>query len=305
MEPYVKEIRGFIGDVFLTLPLIITGFIFFLGTLTSNIGLLYLFVGHIILVPALTFLANAGGSAWFDKDAFSVVRLFKWFFSILTIFFTNMYGQNLDFNNWWWYIILLFVPFFGQFALHHQNNDKPVFWFFNVLGWFMTPDPLSRASPSCDIMPGGSDLGYLESMPSKWITHIVFFFGFIFANSYAIFNEPSPTITDNNNPEQRASRQAVLDKRVANRKNVSMGILVFGVFMLLFFLSIRYYTTPCEAGFLYSLIPCLIIGITGVSWFNILYTRCGVRPTDVLGIVQGMISPNMADNPIVCVGSKE
>ena len=46
------------GDAFITLPLLIIGFIFFLGTLTSNIGLLYLFLGHLGIVPALEFLGN-------------------------------------------------------------------------------------------------------------------------------------------------------------------------------------------------------------------------------------------------------
>jgi hypothetical protein len=213
-----------------------------------------------------------------------------------------MYGFGLDLKNWWWYIIFLITPFVGQFALHHQNNEKPVFWFFNVIGWFLKPDPSSRASPTCDIIPGGTDLGYLENMPSKWITHIVFFFGFIFSNTYAIFNEPAPTITDDNSPE-RESRQAILDQRVANRKTIAIGVIVSASFFLLRLLSIRFATTPCESGFLYSLIPMVLIGLTGAAWFNILYKSCGVRPADVLGIVPGMISPNMADNPIVCVGS--
>lgn len=303
MEPYIKEIRNFVGDTFLALPLIITGFIFFLGTLTSNIGLLYLFVGHAILVPALTFLANAGGSAWFDNDTFSIIRLFKWFFSILSVFYTNMYGFDLDIANGWWYIIFLIMPFLGQFVLHHQNNDKPVLWFFNIIGWFSSPNPMARASTSCDIMPNGSDLGYLENAPSKWVTHIAFFFGFIFSNTAAILNAPAPVITDDNDPDQRASRQATLDQRVANRKALAVTIIVSSVVLLILFMAVRYYSTPCEAGFIYSLIPTCIIGLTGAAWFNILYNSCGVRPADVLGIVQGMISPNMSDNPIVCVGS--
>jgi hypothetical protein len=35
------------------------GLLFFLATLTSNIGMLYLLLGQIFIVPALSFAANA------------------------------------------------------------------------------------------------------------------------------------------------------------------------------------------------------------------------------------------------------
>jgi hypothetical protein len=78
-----------------------------------------------------------------------------------------------------------------------------------------------------------------------------------------------------------------------------MAALLFVFAILVFF---RYVRTPCESGLLYSLIPLIIIGLTGASWFKYV-ASCGVRPADVLGIVQGMISPDLIDNPIVCLGS--
>jgi hypothetical protein len=55
---------------------------------------------------------------------------------------------------------------------------------------------------------------------------------------------------------------------------------------------------------LYSLVPLIVIGLTGASWFTVVHTKCGVRPADVLGLVQGMISPDLIDNPVVCMGSE-
>ena len=302
MEEYIKSTRDFTSDVFLTLPIIIVGFVFFIGTLTSNVGMLYLFVGHAILVPSLSFLANVKGSAWFENDSFSMLKLFRWLFSVSSVFFTLLYGFRLDVGNWLWYIPVM-IPFVGQFIMHHLQKDKSVFWFFNIAAWFTTPNDITRAAATCDLLPGGSELKYPEISPSKWVTHIAFFFGFIFSNAAAIYNQPSPIVRSGSDEADTAARQAKVNERVGNRKVLSAGIMTSSIIILLITLGLRYWRTPCEAGFLYSLIPSIIIATTGACWFNILYYMCGVKPTDVLGIVQGMISPDMADNPIVCLGS--
>ena len=52
------SLRNSLGDAFITLPLLLLGFIFLFGTLTSNTGLLLLFIGQAVLVPILGFLGN-------------------------------------------------------------------------------------------------------------------------------------------------------------------------------------------------------------------------------------------------------
>jgi len=58
----VVSLRNSFGDAFITLPLLLLGFIFLFGTLTSNTGLLLLFIGQAVLVPILGFFANYDGS---------------------------------------------------------------------------------------------------------------------------------------------------------------------------------------------------------------------------------------------------
>ena len=55
------SLRDSFGDAFITLPLLLLGFIFLFGTLTSNTGLLLLFIGQVVLVPILGFLGNSKG----------------------------------------------------------------------------------------------------------------------------------------------------------------------------------------------------------------------------------------------------
>jgi hypothetical protein len=43
--------------------------------------------------------------------------------------------------------------------------------------------------------------------------------------------------------------------------------------------------------------------VLGSCFFYITYKLCGVRPTDILGIVQGMAPSKLVDNPIVCIAS--
>ena len=74
------------------------------------------------------------------------------------------------------------------------------------------------------------------------------------------------------------------------------------MFVLICLLYLRL-QTPCEDSIGNVAVPILITFFLGYGWFYIIYKECGVRPTDVLGIVQGFVSPDMIDNPIVCVGS--
>jgi hypothetical protein len=45
---------------------------------------------------------------------------------------------------------------------------------------------------------------------------------------------------------------------------------------------------------------CLFVG---GAWFKLIEVSCGIPASDILGLVQGLISPVAIDNPIVCVGT--
>lgn len=295
---YVQGIRSTIGDTFLTLPLLLIAFLLFVGTVTSNVGMLYLFLGHLFFAPALGFLANEKGTAWFEDDTFKLSKICKWIFSVfltLGIFSRSLGGGS----NYAMYLLAL-LPFFGQGIAYNYNSEKTPLWFFNPIGWFIPEGDISSSrSGTCEMIPREESKPWIT--PSAWLTHMSFFFGFLFANANAILNEPIPKLNDAS--EYAEERQAKLNKRVANRKlliSVTIAVAVIGALLLLFF---RYTKTPCEGSFWHSLLPIVLIGLGGASWFQIIYKDCGVRPADVLGMVSSMIGPNKADNPIVCVGS--
>jgi hypothetical protein len=298
---YIGAIQSSVGDAFLTLPLLIMGFSFFLGTLTSNIGLLYLFLGHLLLVPSLSFLANEPGPAWFEGKTVSIVKGVKWLFSMLL--FLNIHGSALGGGAAYSLNTLLLLPLLGQFITHSFGKDVPVLWFFNPVAWFMKPNPTDTKAGTCSIVPGTDSKDSIYTSPSSWLVHILFFFGFLFNNALAVYSQPTPKLSGAVDEATRQDRENRLTLRVRNRKWLAasiMAVILFAASILIFF---RYARTPCESGFLYSLIPSVIIALTGASWFQSVYKNCGVRPADVLGIVQGMISPDLIDNPIVCVGS--
>jgi hypothetical protein len=159
----------------------------------------------------------------------------------------------------------------------------------------------SGPSATCEMFPTGSE-DAIYNTPSNWVNHISFFFGFVIANAVGIYNEPTPKASGATQEAVKASA-ANIERRVTNRKWLAGTITALSIFVFLVILMFRYNKTECEQSFLISLIPILIATLTGVSWFKVIHTKCGVRPADVLGIVQGMIPSELIDNPIVCVGS--
>lgn len=294
---YVQGIRSTIGDVFLTLPLLLIAFLLFMGTVTSNVGMLYLFLGHLFFAPSLGFLANVKGTAWFENDEFKIAKIFKWLFSVLVTL--GLMAKGLGGGTNYAIYLLALIPFFGQGIAYNYKSEKSVLWFFNPIGWFVSEGEVP-AGGSCDMIPR-DDSSAPWTTPSSWVTHMAFFFGFLFANASAILNEPAPKLNDNS-PEA-AERQSKLDGRVASRKTLVSIIIAVAFVVATLLLLFRYTKTPCEAAFFHSLIPIVWIGLGGSAWFQVIYKDCGVRPADILGMVSSMISPNKADNPIVCVGS--
>jgi len=291
---WLDSAKATLVDSFRTLPLLITGFTFLLGTLTSNIGVLYLFVGHLILVPMLSYLATDTKQPFWGEP-FNPLSLGKWIvslFSILTI-------QSVSMNTYGIYTASIYFILAHLLNLYFFKTDSSVLFTLNPISWFFKSRDVTQGE-HCSIVPGIEDTSV--STPSAWITHIVFFFGFVFANASAIYNEPVPVITQTTDVKTLASRQANLDNRVANRKWITGMVIVVSMILLSILLYLRL-KAGCEADFKNLVFPLLFIGFTGASWFTLVYKKCGIRPSDVLGIVPGMISPDLIDNPIVCVNT--
>ena len=305
MEPF----KDSVGDAFMTLPLLIIGLIFFLGTLTSNIGLLFLFLGHLIVVPAISFLSNEKGVPWSSvidgKDSLDWKKLFRAVFSYAVFF--SLHSTSLsslvgDSGNSLW--ILALLPIFGQVAYKYgfdKPKNVPAFFFLNPPAWIASwqgVEESSAESSKCAMLPG-IEAKSAYTTPSDWLGHLSFFFGFIISNAIAVYNEPVPEVGGPND-DTKANRLAKLEARVKNRKSLCTSIILTSITVFLVLIAFRF-KVACENKMVYTIVPILIACMTGASWFAIVYTKCGVRPTDILGIVQGMIPTELIDNPIVCM----
>ena len=296
----MDALRSSFGDSFTALPLLIMGLIFFLGMLTSNIGLLYLFIGHLFVVPAVSYLGNERGHPLYnEKDEPDVTKILKWITSLGIFFGINTASAQVSTGSWW-IIIFGFISAVLQLAF-----QKPFFFFLNPLDWIKERLGIEskNVTPggSCDILPSDSDVIYHN--PSHWVNHISFFFGFIMSNTVAVYNEPTPTNPATSDPAADAKRKAQIDLRVGNRKSIAVSIGIVSTIVFFFLLFFRFKKSDCEENFWLVLFPIIIVYFTGIAFFELIHKSCGVRPADVLGIVQGMISSQLIDNPIVCVGT--
>ena len=296
----VEELRDLFRDTFYTLPLLILGFLFFFGTMTSNVGILYLLIGHIILVPALSFLSDPASNIFPDGEM-SIWNTLNSLASLTIVLWSH--GQALGGG----YNYLLFLLMIVPYILQAFGFNKSVLFFYNPIAMARSTvyndeekGYLDSKSSACAMLP---NTGTPRINPSTWVSHFVFLYGFIMANATAIMNEPVPVEYNSNTLSQSEGREQKIIERVNNRKKRSMMVMAFTTIIFALLLVARYLYSDCEGSFMYNAIPIIITGLTGVAWFQILYVDCGIRPADILGIIQGMISPRMADNPIVCVGA--
>jgi len=304
----MEALQSSFGDAFATLPLLIMGFIFFLGMLTSNVGLLYLFIGHLVVVPAVSFLGNDKGEIY-KAGELDITKIFKLLASFLIFFgITFGSGSNTVTNNGGDLAktsagfgsagTLIAVILFGL----QYYFKRPAFDFINpaYLPFFGITDYNPTPGPGCNILPH-TEGAY--SSPSHWVNHISFFFGFIMSNAVVVYKEPVPTNPITADPVADKKRQAGIDVRVGNRKSITLTIMILSIIIFGVLLLFRYKKTGCENNFWLALVPLIIAYMTGFAFFSLIYTSCGVRPADVLGIVQGLIDTKLIDNPIVCVGT--
>ena len=301
----MEGIKSSIGDAFLTLPLIIAGFTFFLGTLTSNISLLYLFLGHITVAPALSTFFNM--PPFFSSGKFNFVQGVGWFFSMLIIF--GIYSNLLDsvINNKLSYLLFLLIIIFGGLGFFWK--DTPSGQHINALSYFEKYSKDLTPSPLCSIIPGLSDekIPQIHTGPSAWVVNIAFFFGFIMANVVSIYNLPVPSLPEDltiasSDSENKKDQENKLNQRVNFRKTLVLVIGIITSVLFLLLLYFRFNDSGCEKNFVFCLTPIILCYSLGMGFFQLIYKSCGILPTDVLGIANGAISPDLIDTPIICTG---
>jgi hypothetical protein len=295
----ISSIWNSIDDGIVALPIILTGFQFILGSLTSNVGLLWLFLGHLILVPSMLNLSNSFGKA---TDFVEFLKLF--------------FGRNVGFIS----AVVLGLTAYFAYTKDELAEDGTLagatvipwlgFLIFPILTKYAiqqatgSPPTSSGSSATCQMFPGDSPSAAPQYALTTWVAHTVFFFSFVITNAIYVFQMPAPTLTETL-PDQKkqAQRQADLDEKVSTRKGLSATIAGLAALMLAVLLFIRW-KTDCEPSFTMSALPVALVGYYGFLWFRTVVKSCGVNPIDILGIVRGMTDPNFQDKPIVCIGEK-
>jgi hypothetical protein len=307
----IETIRSFFADSFLTLPILLASFVFVYGLLTSNVGLLVLGQSHLLLVPMFLFHSNETSPFWDMTRIDTMFYCLKWVVSAIVMFTVSIAGLVLVTGSNYSYTAYIVVgvsallqflaKWFGK-PISMMNIINPVWWLkvFNVGGL----DKLNISPvPSCSVIGHTGNPRDTYATPSSWIAHICFFYGFLLANAYEIYYEPPPKLVPSNDPNVDKKKQTILDGRVSNRKWLVSGIIVFAICMFLFLVFMRYMATPCEYPIYLMLFPMIYSSFLGVSVFYILFKLCGVTPTDILGLVQGMIPADLNNNPVVCIAS--
>ncbi len=277
MEDTIEALQRLLIDSFALFPALVMGFLFLFGIFTSNIGMLFLLLGHAIVVPSLNLLSN-------PIEFKGVPSALRYGAAGLIVYIVLSAGLGTDAIGYY-SMLVSFAPLLALIFWPAKSVEKA-----------------AEAGPGCAVYPG-SEPDYF-SAPSAWTAHTVFFFSFLISNAAWIYTLPSPTIK-NPSPDAKVNqkRQQALDARVANRKNLTATIAGLSAVILAAFLVIRYRSTRCESFSPWILVPLAVTATTGAAWFRTITTTCGVRPTDILGVVQNLLSPDVLDNPIVCVGN--
>jgi hypothetical protein len=299
----VQLLRSEFADSFLYLPLLILGFSFLYGLLTSNIGLLYLFLGQLVTVPALGFLANEKAPFASTQNIFFTLLSSAILFGLVsqgTLHFTkDMPGGQAAYTWLSVPIVLAIVKYFGDF------KDLGLLDLLNPAVWMGVSGAAEGSSAICSIVPG---VAKPWGNPSSWNLHITYFSGYILANAITLYNQPAPVLDESNLPADATAEQITsaisqkkgeLATRVGNRKTTAtiVGSIISVVCLVL--LWFRFNRTQCESDWRIQLFPLILSVLVGYMSFAFA-AECGVRPVDVLGLVQGMIQPIA---PTVCVAT--
>jgi len=133
---------------------------------------------------------------------------------------------------------------------------------------------------------GASYTAPVNIMPSYWMAHISFFFGYLLMNAVGIYTQVPDKTADKN--------------MVASRMSRASTIITITVLLLVVLSMMRMYTTGIEtpAGIMLAIV---VLGFAGVGWYKLAET-CGARNSDIFGIATQMISQETSKNtPMTCV----
>lgn len=165
---------------------------------------------------------------------------------------------------------LVLVPAAVMVA-HLFTGLLPRFFRFREDTVFKPASDLGQLVPSSTYMSPAFNV-----MPSYWVSHITFFFSYLFFNALDIYKMPPPT------------EQTPIDEwRVANRKDRSLMIMIMACVLLSLLLTFRIFLTDLDtrSG---MLVGVALMGTLGYGWYYAA-SKAGINRMDLFGIAQQMI----------------
>jgi len=292
------SIKDSLQEGILVLPHLLSGFFFFIGILTSNIGMLCLAFGHFFIVPSLSVFANNDWESFTDKGI-NFIGLFRPVLAggVLAICLIGFLGVS----------VIIPVLFAVKFVIDAAfgNSHMTLFDTINPYVWFSGTIKKNKGATVdlCYLSPEDVYGKDQRRTPSGWTIHLLFFAGFLLANAGKLYALPVPKLTSSGDTKIDANNKEQIDILVNNRKIITGTILGLTIAVVLILLYVQYTMTPCEDTIYESFFPMIYCLLFGISWYTFLTDSCGIPASDILGLVQGFISPTAITNPIVCVGS--
>ena len=275
-----------LSDSMDTLPLLLSGLLFFIGTLTANTGMLLMIVTIVLGVKTLGFMLNV--KPFTQQDPFTIARILLSLGLMAGFRFSVPYiqkqegvtkdvvlGLSISF-----YIIHVLYMLFGEIQVGSKTT-----------------------SGQCSILGQTSGAGQEFSHPSIWLISVTYIIGFVFANALNVFNMDTPQVTKGSFPNQkdREAQQKLVDDRVMNRKLQTAMIMLSCTLVFIFVLWYRLTKTECEQSFVSLICPLSFVLLVSFFLYYYIVLDCGIRPADILGITYDMVHPDLVNNPIVCV----
>jgi hypothetical protein len=173
----------------------------------------------------------------------------------------------------------LFILFIGQAILVPIVTELSN-WIMRSRGW-IKPEVSTDVS---QLVPSASLMTYAQAAPSYWMAHLLFFLGYLLANSVNIYNLPVDS--------------GASDWQVRNRKSKAVTVMTVVLLLIIILPLMRKLITGTETILGLALAFGLMLPL-GYGWYQFA-SQCGARAADVFGIVQ-QIAPKSEDRPTTCV----
>jgi hypothetical protein len=288
------SIRTFVLESGEVLPLLMMFCFSFFGIMTSNIGMILIVCISLLIVPAISFMGSATGSAFSNGNIFYKALFFLTPFIVFLPIFGYTYNDLKDEDNKGKrggiataasFVPALLTAIIAMFAPNVSQLQV-----LNPFRWFSTTISPQTVSTHCSLLPGATS----GTTPSTWMILFSFLYGIFVHNAVSLYTFPAPTFSTKPSPELQAS----VDQKVDARKRIAITSIVITTVFLLLGLWYRTRVLSCDSWI--DLPTYAFIALVGSSIYSFLVNQCGVRPVDLFGLVSNYLPPEASSRPVVC-----